>query len=937
MIAAVIASAMAVMFVLHSETDSSSAEITDYGRCGPDAYYMYFSDGSLEIFGTGSTYDYNYAPYAPWYDYRKDIKSITISEDITHLGAWTFVKCKNVTELTIPITLNSVGSDQSNAFAGCVNIQKINFTYGSDGYGYNYDAYKGSDSWYQNTPWYQSKGVLKEINFVDGIVHIGNDAFRELELTAVTIPDSVTSLGNHCFFNCTKLTDLTIPMSLNSYGNADYPAFAGCMAVEKVTFTRGNGVAFDYSDWRGIYNLSLAPWNLNPEVAKTIVISEDITKLGRYMFWYTNIKELTIPVSASPYYAVYTMNYSFKIPYDSLEKVTITEGDRWAYDYNSRGSVLYVPWNKAPNLKTVIVEEGVTRLGSYAFNECQAETIILPNSLVSLGENTFLNCKVKNLTIPISLNAVWLDKDSAFEGVTGVEKVTFVPGTGNGFNYAASEGNNCLYQKTPWYQSRNVLKELVLEEGIKSIGSDAFRELNIESLVLPETVGSLGNHCFFNCTELTELTLPISLNPVGNVTYPAFSGCMAIDTVSFTRGNWVPFDYTTFWGKVDYELLNQTPWNLNPGVVKNIILAGNIRTLGVNMFCGCNIGYLEISIETDCGQAFYDTEYSSLKSVHFIWGWGVNYGYATAGLCPWNNAENLEEITMESGINYVGSFTFYGCKAESIVLPYTLNSFGIFSFAECTVKNLTISPGANTVGRADTPAFYHVSGIEKLTFDSGTYSDGMYGYKYSDCFGNSYYQLTPWYLCRDTLKEVVIEGNLARLGSNTLRDLNITSIVIPDCVRELGEYALYNCSKLTDLTIPITLNSIGSGQGSAFGQCNAITNLRFTAGSNGIGVDYTYCAPSWCTPTHKAVQITIDDGVKYIGNQAFAGYCFVGSDGEILEHTAECMSGHTFTKTNNGSYVIDNSSDCNKDISAMDGLTEIDSVLVPIELIRIPW
>ena len=38
MIAAVIASAMAVMFVLHSETDSSSAEITDYGRCGPDAY-----------------------------------------------------------------------------------------------------------------------------------------------------------------------------------------------------------------------------------------------------------------------------------------------------------------------------------------------------------------------------------------------------------------------------------------------------------------------------------------------------------------------------------------------------------------------------------------------------------------------------------------------------------------------------------------------------------------------------------------------------------------------------------------------------------------------------------------------------------------------------------------------------------------------------------
>ena len=576
MIAAVIASAMAVMFVLHSETDSSSADITDYGRCGPDAYYMYFSDGSLEIFGTGSTYDYNYAPYAPWYDYRKDIKSITISEDITHLGAWTFVKCKNVTELTIPIALNSVGSDQSNAFAGCVNIQKINFTYGSDGYGYNYDAYKGSDSWYQNTPWYQSKGVLKEINFVDGIIHIGNDAFRELELTAVTIPDSVTSLGNHCFFNCTKLTDLTIPMSLNSYGNADYPAFAGCMAVEKVTFTRGNGVAFDYSDWRGIYNLSLAPWNLNPEVAKTIVISEDITKLGRYMFWYTNIKELTIPVSASPYYAVYTMNYSFKIPYDSLEKVTITEGDRWAYDYNSRGSVLYVPWNKAPNLKTVIVEEGVTRLGSYAFNECQVETIILPNSLVSLGENTFLNCKVKNLTIPISLNAVWLDKDSAFEGVTGVEKMTFVPGTGNGFNYAASEGNNCLYQKTPWYQSRNVLKEIVLEEGIKSIGSDAFRELNITSLVIPDSVESLGNHTFYQCSKLTDLTIPVTLDSVYSEKYPAFDQCR-IMTLTLTVGT----------GDAGFAYTDHLPtWCSPDNWVRALTVASGITSLGTNTFSG---------------------------------------------------------------------------------------------------------------------------------------------------------------------------------------------------------------------------------------------------------------------------------------------------------------------------------------------------------------
>ncbi len=78
--------------------------------CGPNAYYQHYTDGSLYIVGSGEMYDYHDSN-APWYDYRSSLTKIVISDNITHLGQWAFNDCRNLKELTIPITLNSVGSD----------------------------------------------------------------------------------------------------------------------------------------------------------------------------------------------------------------------------------------------------------------------------------------------------------------------------------------------------------------------------------------------------------------------------------------------------------------------------------------------------------------------------------------------------------------------------------------------------------------------------------------------------------------------------------------------------------------------------------------------------------------------------------------------------------------------------------------------------------
>ncbi len=571
----VLASAMAVMFLIHAGTDDSSAEVVESGICGPDARYNYYSDGTLEVTGDGWTYNYSGTVRSPWFDYRTEITKIVIGDGITNLGAWTFVGCKNVTELTMPITLDTVGSDLSSAFAGCYRIEKIDFTCGTDGYGYDYDAYYGNDKWYQNTPWYESRGSLRELSFADGIKGIGSDTFRELNITSLVIPESVVVLGNHAFYNCTELTELTIPVSLNSYGNENYPAFQGCTAVEKVTFTRGNGAPFDYKHWSWgwrAYNAQLAPWNLNSGVPKTVVIVNNVDRLGEFMFDACNIRELSLPVSLD----LYESN-AFNAPYSGLEKVTITKGNGYGCDYPGKSPCSF-PWYKAWNIKTLEIEDGVTRIGDKTFEYCSIENLLIPDTVSSFGMIVFYECTIKNLTIPISLNAVWLDDAPAFHYVSGIEKVVFTPGSGRGFDYDASWGNNRDYNYTPWQQSSSTLKEIVLEDGITRIGSNAFRELHITSIVIPDSVRSLGNHTFYLCNELADLTVPITLDTVFSNIYPAFDQCNAISKVRFTAGdNGIGWDYSRYHYPV---------WcNASPREI-TIVLDSDIVFVGFNMFGG---------------------------------------------------------------------------------------------------------------------------------------------------------------------------------------------------------------------------------------------------------------------------------------------------------------------------------------------------------------
>ena len=119
--------------------------------------------------------------------------------------------------------------------------------------------------------------------------------------------------------------------------------------------------------------------------------------------------------------------------------------------------------------------------------------------------------------------------------------------------------------------------------------------------------------------------------------------------------------------------------------------------------------------------------------------------------------------------------------------------------------------------------------------------------------------------------------------------------MIPDSVESLGNHTFFNCGKLTDLTLPITLDSVYSSKYPAFEGCLEITTLRLTAGTDGVGFNYQMSSlPIWCTPDHRLHQLTVDSGISYIGDYTFQGYRFIGLDSRAMPAVAENLSGHIF-------------------------------------------
>ncbi len=262
--------------------------------CGENVYYKFDSStGTMTISGTGEMYNYEeyYYDYSPFYN-NPSIKKVIIESGVTSIGMEAFYYCTGLTSVTIP---ESVTNIRNRAFEGCTGLISITvpdsvISIGQDVFK-NTGYYNNSSNW-ENGVLYIGNHLIKAKESISGSYSIKSGtktiaffAFDRCEdLTNITIPNSVTSIGDEAFYDCTGLTSITIPNSVTSIGEW---AFADCTGLTSVTIPDS------------VTNIGEKAF-LGCHKLKSITIPDSITNIEFGVFWYcTELTSITIPNSVT--------------------------------------------------------------------------------------------------------------------------------------------------------------------------------------------------------------------------------------------------------------------------------------------------------------------------------------------------------------------------------------------------------------------------------------------------------------------------------------------------------------------------------------------------------------------------------------------------------------------------------------------------------------
>ncbi len=798
------------------------------------------------------------------------LTSVTIPNSVTSIGNNAFSGCSGLTSVTIPNSVISIGVD---VFENCTGLTSVNV----DASNPNYSSIDGVLFNKDRTELIlypaEKKGAYSIPN---SVISIKNKAFANCTgLTSVTIPNSVTRIRDSAFSGCTGLTSVTIGNSVTSIGNS---AFYGCTGLTSILIP--NVTSIGSSAFSNCSSLA------------SVTISGGITKLSDELFYgCINLTSITLPdgITSIGYWAFRDCS--------SLSSISIP---------NNVTLISYGAFYGCSGLISVSIPNGVTALSNELFRNCSSLTYVtIPNSVTSIGDEAFCYCRsLTSVTIGNSVTSIGYD---AFRGCFKLTSVTINSNAIVSNSYDKSFGIGSIFGSQ--------VTEYVIGDSVTAIGTYAFSGFlsaygdckNLASVTIGKNVTSIGDYAFYQCESLTSVT--INSNTIASKRYTDSESLIDIfgrQVLEFVIGDCV----TSIGG---YAFYNKDYGVIFNSCLKSVTIGKNVTSIGDEAFYNCNrLTSVHISdLAAWCAISFgsnpLDYAHNLYLNGELVTDLVIPDSVTSIGDDAFRNCTSLTSVTIGNSVIGIGNYAFRNCTSlTSVTIGNNVISIGNYAFADC--GSLT-SPVYN----AHVFAFMPTSYSGAYTIPNGI--ESIAGGAFSSCTG---------------LTSVTIPNCVTSIGDYAFNCTGLTSVTIPNSVTSIGDYAFRGCSTLRYIyMIAQTPPSIGSYAFPLDGDPNDITKKIFVpcnsaddykvAWSDYADYIYAICSSytinfvNWDGSNLQASQVTYGDMPQYTGatptkpSDSQYTYTFAGWTPDIgpavksttykATFTAEPKSGLSYTIT----------------------------------------
>lgn len=759
---------------------------------------------------------------------------ITLSPNTRSIGAGAFIGCENITEITIPNTVNYIGEY---AFYG-IHASKVTFG------GNSFSSVTVGDYAFMNCKTLESVVFEK----VSPVAVIGAGAFSGCEsLSSFTITSSVNTIrdnafenciglktvtfeggknplefGKNVFLNCSGLTTVEIPENVTEIPGI----FAGCTSLTEVkvastnqNFTSHGGVVFN----RDMTEIVYFPQGKGGEY----VIPDSVSSIAAGVFSGNRvITELVIPNTVS-----YIGENAFRST--KIGKITFA-GDEYAESLVIAKSAFFGAYFEGYDFT---LPKHTKEIGDYAFSEVFYKKIILNDGLEAIGNYSFYlpsNDNGETLVIPASVRTI---------------------------------GEYCFSGESMDYSILTINRYFGVEftkddSQLISIGDYAFyKNAKLSSVSLPDSVKTIGNYAFYECTGLVSVELSESLEvigafafgasantykvPISSIVIPknvkaigarAFENCQNLTTVIFegtasSPDLYVGTAYRRNYTKDGVELFAIERGNVFASCTKlsEITLSANVTTLGDYTFASAGDVGFKVNVPDDSRLAtigaycFYKSRLESFRVPATV-----------------RNLEPLEELGVRYDRLGIGEYAFAatsGKLSEIVFLkdsngyPLTIG-YGAFEnqrWLEAIELPSRLACYASAGGEMIDPlangalVFYGASSLAEITVSGDGYYTVLGGVLYTS-------DMTELVFCPPCVSgEIEVPDQTVKIHNYAFLNCDgISAVSFGDQSKLsiIGDYAFFGCESVQNIVLPSRVNSIGEG---AFNNCVCLESITLSS------------------------------------------------------------------------------------------------------------